>query len=291
MIQVNQALLSTGQCLFFVKSQISGHVLVQGRHASSFSQQDLVAGTVSFEVHEDVAPGGKSGFGFTIVIGNLNSAQIVFMVSVTSATNLATVPYLNHGGAVPQVQYMPIPANLAIAPKPAMKYNNVYLQNPQGGILYLTSSMLRAKRGSMRDSDMWQYSVHHMNSGHVLLNGQVAHLFTQADVSSGSVAFAHFGAGHAASSHARAGFRFSVTYQEVEYTQQDFVISVSTLTMTGATVQQVIAQHHGLYIASVAVVSPNPLCCCRGTTDITCGSSGTTGWFGNNHFRHAWISQ
>ena len=153
----------------------------------------------------------------------------------------------------------PKPANLAIAPEVAIKSNNVYLQNPQGGILYLTSNMLRAKRGSMSDAGMWQYSVHHTIFGHILLNGQVADRFTQADVASGSVAFAHFGAGHAASSQARAGFRFSVAYQEVEYMQQDFVISVSSLTMTGATVQKVIVKHHGLCIArSVAVVFYSP---------------------------------
>ena len=116
MIRVNQALLGTGQCLFIVKSQVSGHVLVQGKRASSFSHQDLVAGTVSFEVHGDVAPGGNSGFGFTIVIGNLNSAQIVFMVSLTSAVNLVTVPHFNHGGAVPQVQCMPVTPNLLTWP-------------------------------------------------------------------------------------------------------------------------------------------------------------------------------
>ena len=99
--------------------------------------------------------------------------------------------------------------------------------------------MLRAKPGSLRGAEKWLYTVHQMKNGHILLNGQAADCFSQADIASGSVAFAHMRTGNVDSSSSRGGFTFSVAHQEVEYQEQEFLISLSNITLTGAVVEKV----------------------------------------------------
>lgn len=73
-----------------------------------------------------------------------------------------------------------------------------------------------------------------------MLNGLPTDRFTQADIASGSVAFAHSKEGSRDTGHDEAiGFKFTITHQGVEHTEQEFSISVSNLTMTGAVVQKV----------------------------------------------------
>ena len=111
----------------------------------------------------------------------------------------------------------------------------------QGCVLHLTSRMLDPRTPSLRAvEEQLTYTLEDTWGGHLLVAGEERRVFTQQDVSSGSVLFVETAS--RAEKGSMAGFDFTASTQDYPAVHEHFSVDVLAARITGAVVEQVRAR-------------------------------------------------